>query len=405
LRRKGILKRKEPLRFQLLGSIDNPNRTQIFFTPLSGINYYDGLTPGIAFYNSVFFPKKINLLLVPQYGVKSNSFVGLGSLSVPFYLKNSFLHSITFTSAARSYTFGHPSLGAEEKFFDQRYLRFTQWLTFDLKKNNPRSSVDQKIIYRNIFLRQQTLIGADATASSLPYENSVFNTVSYSYSDRRVINPFHLRASTEFGNAKSDDYVKVFGEGDFIITYPRRRTGLDIRFFGGVFLNPPTSSAYKLRLTATTGPDDYLFDDIFPGRSEDQGFFAQQISLGDDGGFKMRTNGVSPRIGESSKWILSMNLKAPMPFFTPLFVFADGGISPQDESNSFAGYDAFQYDAGVGFTIIPKIIEVYYPAFYSQDIKNNLINTDFYKYWYQRITFTFNFEKVNPFEIARNITP
>ncbi len=58
LRRNGILKKMEPLKLQWLASVDNPNRTQLFFTPLSGWNYYDGFTPGLALYNSVFFPKK-----------------------------------------------------------------------------------------------------------------------------------------------------------------------------------------------------------------------------------------------------------------------------------------------------------------------------------------------------------
>jgi aminopeptidase N len=58
LKRKGLLKKTEPLRLQWLGSIDNPNRTQLFFTPLIGANYYDGFTPGLALYNSVLFPKK-----------------------------------------------------------------------------------------------------------------------------------------------------------------------------------------------------------------------------------------------------------------------------------------------------------------------------------------------------------
>ncbi|MCY7409568.1 MAG: M1 family metallopeptidase, partial [Chitinophagales bacterium] len=86
LKTRGVLKTMEPIRFQWLASIDNPNRTQLFFTPLAGWNYYDGLTPGIALYNSVIVPHKINFILLPQIGLHSGKFVGLGAVNVPFYL-------------------------------------------------------------------------------------------------------------------------------------------------------------------------------------------------------------------------------------------------------------------------------------------------------------------------------
>jgi hypothetical protein len=234
------------------------------------------------------------------------------------------------------------------------------------------------------------------------YEKQMFNIVSYEYDDRRVINPFNFTATTEFGNTEFDDFVKVFAEGNFTVTYPRKKTGLGIRVFGGVALNEPTSSVYKFRLSATTGMDDYRFDDVFFGRSEEQGLLAHQVTIGDDGGFKMKTNGVFPRIGETPNWILSVNLKIPMPFFTPVFAFADAGITSIDESSTLIIYDAFQYDAGVGFTLVPKIVDVYLPLFFSGDIRNNLLTTDFYEHWYQRITFTFNIDRLNPFAVIRN---
>lgn len=403
LRRAGLFKSTEPLRLQWLGSIDNPQRTQIFFAPLTGWNYYDGFTPGIAFYNSLFFPKKINVVLLPQYAIRTGRLVGLGSVSLPFYLKNSFFHSITFTSALKSYTFESGPVTGFEGDFEFRYQRFTQWLSFDIKQTDPRSSVSQKIVYRNIFLRQQKIQYSHQTQSNLPYVNGMFNSVSYSYTDHRAINPFRFEFTAEFGNPYVDNYVKVFGEGNFTVTYPRRKNGFEVRVFGGVFLNDPTNAAYKFRLSSTTGPDDYLFDQVFLGHSEQSGFLSQQISQGNDGGFKMRTNGVIPRIGESSSWILSFNLKAPMPFFMPLFAFADGGLAPSDEVASYANYDVFQYDAGIGLTLIPGIVEVYWPIFYSADMEKNLVTTDLYDQWYKRISFSFQLEEVNPFEMIRNL--
>lgn len=394
LRRKGLVKKMEPLRLQWFGSVDNPNRTQLFFTPLSGWNYYDEFTPGVALYNSLFFPKKINFILVPQYGVHSKDFVGIGAVNIPFYLRNSFIHAITFSSVAKSYTYGNTSNFGDTQSVDLRFIRLSQHLLFDLKKKTPRSSVNQKIGFKNIFLSLESpFTGINKNI------DRVFNLITYTYDDNRVINPYHLEGGAELGSSGSNHYAKLHAMGDFIITYPNKKSGMDIRAFAGIFLSPDPPAIFDFHLSSTTGVDDYRFDRVFLGRSETTGFLARQITSNDDGGFKMRTTGLLTQVGASDTWIFSMNIKLPVPFFMPVFVFADGGLAPNDI------YDLFQYDAGLGVTLLPQIIEVYLPLFFSQDIKMNINSTDFYNKWYKRITFSFNIDKLNPFELMRNFNP
>ncbi|MEO5674686.1 MAG: M1 family aminopeptidase, partial [Chitinophagales bacterium] len=391
LRRKGLVKHIEPLRFQWLVSVDNPNRTQIFFTPLIGWNYYDGFTPGLALYNSVIFPKRINLVLVPQYGLRSGEFAGIGALGIPIYLKNSFLQSVTFSANARSYSYANEA-GSDTVSHDLRFIRFSQNVVFELAKRNPRSSISQNVQFRNIFLEKEKLI---LFSDGNKFSRQLFNVVTYSYDNRRVINPYHLDVNVETGFDEKQHYAKLYACGDFLINYPGKKSGLSIRGFTGIFLSTRPASVYNFHLAATTGPNDYRFDRIFGGRSETTGFLSHQISISDDGGFKLRDYGVSPVVGSSGSWVFSMNLKLPLPLFMPVFAFADGGFAQNDT------YDVFQYDAGIGVTLLPKIIEVYLPLFFSHDIKLNLNTTDFYNKWYKRITFTFNIDKLNPFKLIR----
>jgi hypothetical protein len=137
---------------------------------------------------------------------------------------------------------------------------------------------------------------------------------------------------------------------------------------------------------------------LYFGRTESTGFFSQQIAIADDGGFKMRTDGVQPELGGSNSWIFSMNAKAPLPFFRSIFIFADAGFAPGNDL-----YSDFQFDAGPGITLIPNFLNIYFPLLYSKDIKLSLNTTDFYNQWYKRISFTINLEKLNPFELIRNI--
>jgi hypothetical protein len=398
-RRHGLFRHTEPLRLQALGSIDNPARSQIFFAPVLGFNKYDGLLPGLALYNFLLTPKKVNALLLPQFGIHSKKMTGTAEISVPFYLRKTGIHSVTFTSSFRSYTFDEVTFGtADPETFDRRYLRFTQWIKANLRKKDERSSVSQQLYYRHLLLRKQEISSPGQNTTSLPYSNTWFNQAGYTYYDRRVINPFDFTANIEAGNGKSDDYLKIFTEGNFVLSYPRKKTGIRLRAFAGLFLNAPVSEQFRFRLSASTGSDDYLFDDIFFGRSETAGFYSQQISSGNDGGFATRTNSSSPRIGESAEWLLSVNLKVPVPVFTPLFVFANGGFAPSPDDVSSPGYNVFQYDAGVGLTLLPRIIEVYLPLAFSPDMRGQLLPADNFREWYQRISFRLSLEQINPFD-------
>ena len=113
----------------------------------------------------------------------------------------------------------------------------------------------------------------------------------------------------------------------------------------------------------------------------------------------MRTDGVQPELGGSGSWLLALNAKVPVPFFSPLFVFGDAGFAPGD-----GNYQDFQFDAGIGFTLIPEMVEVYLPLFFSNDMKLNLNTTDFYDQWYKRISFTLNINQFHPFKAIRNFT-
>ena len=110
----------------------------------------------------------------------------------------------------------------------------------------------------------------------------------------------------------------------------------------------------------------------------------------------MRTEGVTPTLGGSDSYLLSLNVKAPLPFVANIFVFADAGIAPG------TSYSDFQYDGGIGIKLIPNVVEVYLPFIFSADMKQNLNTTDFYETWYKRISFTFNISALNPFEFIRN---
>ena len=54
-KQEGLFKKIEPIKLQILGSIDHPKKTQVFFLPNYSWNYYDKSLFGLKLYNQ-FLP-------------------------------------------------------------------------------------------------------------------------------------------------------------------------------------------------------------------------------------------------------------------------------------------------------------------------------------------------------------
>ncbi|HXC07069.1 MAG TPA: M1 family aminopeptidase, partial [Bacteroidia bacterium] len=64
VRTQGILKKVEPLKLQFLGSLDRPDRTQLFWAPVAGWNAYNKFMVGAAIYNNILPQKTFEYTLM-----------------------------------------------------------------------------------------------------------------------------------------------------------------------------------------------------------------------------------------------------------------------------------------------------------------------------------------------------
>lgn len=394
---KGLFPHLEKFRFQWLGSLDNPQRTQLFFTPAVAWNNYDKVWLGLALYNSVLPSKPLSFILMPSYGFGSKRLVGLGEANLQLFPAGSFIQRLDITSSAKSYHYANDAYFGSEGDPPYRFIKFTQQLQLTLRKKEARSTVSQWITFRNIYLMQEV---PEGYYSEENYTNRVVNQLTYLIQQKRVLNPCSFSATMEQGNEESENfYLKTSLEGHYTITYPRKKSGIDLRMFAGFMLvSSGTTHHADFHLASITGSRDYRFDEVYLGRTASTGFLSQQVAIA-DGGFKVRTDGVQPELGASDTWLFALNLRAPLPFFSPFFVFADVGFAPG------AGYYRdFQYDAGAGFTLIPGIAEVFLPFVFSGDMKQNLNTTPYYDSWYKRISFVLNINKMHPIKAIRNFT-
>ena len=95
---------------------------------------------------------------------------------------------------------------------------------------------------------------------------------------------------------------------------------MDLRLFAGkffslgdqTFIRQFETDRYQLNMTGPKGNEDYTYSNYFIGRSEFQKFSSQQIMIR-DGGFKVRTDYLSNKIGKSDDWLVAANFTTTIP--------------------------------------------------------------------------------------------
>ena len=395
IRIKGIFKKIEPIKLEFIGAIDNPNKTQLFWTPIAGYNEYNKGMLGLAVYNHALFQKKIEIDLAPLYSFGSNNICGYGKIQGNIALDNNFIQQISL--GVKSSRFAYAT---NEKVKDPlNFTKIEPYPNIEFGKKNKRSPITQHIAYRmvNISRDSKDPYGIIYTASPSVYS---INDLRYTLENKRTINPFKIMVNAQVGNGMSKASVTA---NFSISTKPKK--SIDIRFFAGKMFGISSNGDYRFRMSGQTGFQDYLYDNIYFGRStlspSNIGF--QQFSE-NDGAFKVWCLN-----GQSDNWLSTVNIKSPKLFKLPLLAYADFGVFSTNVTNIINGVvtgpkpsdSELMYSFGVGIPLIKNAFEIYIPLYNSKNINDGLKNFSFA----ETIRFTLNLNMANPFNIIKNVMP
>jgi hypothetical protein len=390
LKSKGLFKTIEPLRFQWVGSIENPDKTQVMFLPLMGWNNNDKFMFGMTFYNSVIPAKKFQYVLAPMYAVSTEKVTGFASA---FYhiTPNTIFQDIAIGAYGSTFTY----LNAGNQQLD--YYKIAPSITIDFKKKRARqhNALYLSITNYNIF-EDKTQFNRELKTSSVELDNYYVNSLFFGAKSNHPINPFDAKAEIQ----QADQFIKLNLTANYRFAYKKEKTGLDIRFFVGRFLwnkDALANSNYNYVLSGGDG-NDYLYNEIYLGRSATEGVLNQQFSV-TDGGFK---NLVIPEIDGSfisvNRWINAINLESSL-LTKHLSVYADfgfaGTLTRDSQGNEIDAVSDVAYDFGIALNVVPNIFEIYFPIKISSDL--NQLN------YVEKIRFTLNLNILNPFKKAREL--
>lgn len=402
IRTRGLCKKMPPLRFRLVGDVEDPYHTQVFYSPIVGANMYNKTMLGMAFYNSIFPTQKTEFILAPMYAFGTRDLAGTAEIQRHF-LSNGFARRITVGLKGARY--------ASEYFIPTTYEKFEPSVQFDLKQTSPRTDAEKAIIARFVITNEYP------RGTSVNINNKTFADVVYMVNKNRKINPYNAQVHYQanmFQSVTNDVFQKLDAEISQFINYNQPKKGFNVRLFGGMFLQKPgsnTTGREYYRAGGNTGVFDYLFDQSQFGRGENPGsnsMFSQQLM---PGGAQFS----SPTLlSGTDSWLTSINLTTTIPGIIPIKIYADAAFVNEkitvidgNTGNISIEYKAeLYYVGGLRLDLFSDVLQVNFPVFASQQItdvwqgNNGAPSVPYGK----RISFMFNLNKLNPLKGVRNIS-
>lgn len=380
IKKKGMLKKVEPLRLQFGLSLENGERTEITYLPLMLWNSYDQTMLGMSFYNGFLYERQWEYGITPLYGFGSQELVGSARLSWNQRYRTGMLKKLTIGGSVTRFNY--------DEFNDALYSynKMNQFFQFQFRT--------QKADKHSILEVKSTLLGRYYFNHGAINEGSVYHSdsvVEVKFT-RQNVDVLHPR-SLEVVSRTSTHYSRLSGEFNARLPYLESRKGLNIRLFGGVMLtewggrrqNPMNNHGFK---AGGFNVDDNLMEELYLSRGEDR--FSRPSILGNqvymnDGGFKVNTS-----LGNTTQWIVASNFEARLPIKLPVELFFDIATTG-DLINSPVG-DQFIYDFGLAVPAGP--FKLYLPLAMSKSIQSSLERS-----YVSKVSFKLDLTGVNPYKI------
>jgi Peptidase family M1 domain len=387
LHNKGDLKKsavKKDIRFAYFFSLKETDKhNYIFASPAIGYNFYDKVMLGVLLHNYTLPLNKFQFLVAPLYATKSKKINGIGRVSYSIY-PGSKGQKLELALAGASFT-GDNFTDSTNTTHPQRFSKIAPSVKYVFANKNPRTSINKFLQWKTFLTSEQGLLFTRDTVNQIdiityPKETRYINQLQFVIENNRTLYPY--RGALQF--EQGDGFARLAFTGNYYFNYARGG-GVDVRLFAGkffylgdkTFIKQFETDRYQLNMTGPKGYEDYTYSNYFVGRNEFEKFSSQQIMIR-DGGFKVRTDYLSNKIGKSDNWLAAANFTSTipksinplsiLPFNLPIKAFLDIGTYA-DAWKKNAPTARFVYDAGLQLSLFKNVVNVYVPILYSKEYK------------------------------------
>jgi len=382
----GILRKVEPLNLKMVQLFDNPDKTQLGILPSMGWNNYNQFMLGAVFYNYIYV-SKFSYQLMPMYGFGNSNIAGSGKLTYHIYPKGTIIQNIYLSLSGIQYAYESNSSSNFQR------LRLQSDILF--KKSYPRSPISNKLTLNGVY----SSLVADSSGSE---KDAMFYNLKYSFKNSTILHPYSFDVNLQY----NENFMKTWLVGNYHVPYDRSGRGLNLRFFAGsfIFSNTNLMSNYELKLSGTSGSEDYLYENIYLGRFENvknngNSLLSRQF-IKDQGGFTTYAPYIS-----TDKWMVSFTAstaipKLPFNLYGTIATYDNAGdvkwsVISNDNKIKTVQSKIFAFETGVELNL-NDVIVIYFPLVTSSDIKEigNCLTSNYG----EKIRFTLRLNKLNLFE-------
>lgn len=384
IRSKGILKKSEPIQLKFLGNLDTPEKNPLYWAPMGGWNYSDGLFLGAAIYNNIIPQKRFEFSLMPLYGFHSKELIGTADAALHFHPKI-ILQDLTISGHAKRFSYA-------DFPFSQDYLSLTHKTQATFKNRRARTPWSHHLTFSDHHILQDTWSLSMSGPNAGFERTQAFTHVqqwSYQFRVPHAIHGWNTGLIAE----RSKDHLKLMWKGNFMYRFVRLKRSAELRLAAGKFLDASGTSAvrYSFRLNNGTGLQDYLFEDNFLGRSRPDGLLSQQIGP-ENGNFMYNTT-----VGVNTDWIATAHLRFGIPYLPWIKAYGSFAFIPKINPS----WHPTQYEAGVYVTVANSALSIYLPLLFSHNIMQEVNADD--PGLLQMIRFSIDLERINPLNQIRNL--
>jgi hypothetical protein len=281
--------------------------------------------------NKTVLDKPFIIEAIPSYSTTSSSLSGSFNVMFNNYIREGRLYSLRYGIGGSHFRYAP----------DATYEKLTPFVNIRIREKNFRENHMMYLNARQVYVNRQPSNYVVTTGAN---NYSVFN-LRFTDANSTITKTFTYSSDWQF----SSQFIKTSGELVYRQLFQNNRQ-LNIRFYGGVFLNnKDTRDYYSFALER---PTDYMFDYSFLGRSENTGFFRQQYITA-EGGFKSR---FTEQL--ANHWLVSTNISGSI--WNWIEAYADFGMLKDKGENP-----EFKMDSGIRLNLVTDYFELYFPVYSS----------------------------------------
>ncbi|HTN05284.1 M1 family metallopeptidase [Agriterribacter sp.] len=396
---------RKKMRLAWIGRANDQNKYHYTgIAPALGFNYYDKLMAGAVIHNYSLPFTRFRFIAVPLYATGSKQFNGIGRATYTWYPENIFDNIEAGLNAAR---FSEDIFRDEDNYTTHlRYGKLSPHIRFTFRNKDPRSQLSRFVQVKTHFINTDALqFSWDSVLQKNLYavtsHASTIGQLRFVTDNSRVLYPYRYELQFEL----SKGFGRIAYTGNYFFNYPKGG-GLNARWFAGKFFytgdntsrKRVNTGAYQLNMSAPKGYEDYTYSNYFMGRNEYNGFLSQQVMMR-DGGFKVRTDLLSNKVGKTDDWLMALNFTSTIHHSIPVKLFLDLGTYNEGWAGG-SEQPKILFDAGLQLSLCKDIVNVYVPLVYSRVYRDYFRSTPGNNFW-QRIAFSIdiqniNFKKISP---------